>query len=222
MEKTYKISDNENTNFEDSKRKTNLVSSGTTNNELIYLLKRILIADNVVDSITKNLNTLLNMIPEINDMIGFKHNHPHHHLDVWNHTLLALSISPKDFKIRLILLLHDIGKPHCYQDLDIRHFKGHAKKSSEIASSILNRLNFNQEEITNICDLISLHDDIISKKMIETNKALVKALFKIQVCDGLAHNPTKLEKRKRYLLSINQKINDTIEREYFEKLIINF
>ena len=54
-------------------------------------------------------------------MIGFEHKHPHHHLDVWNHTLLALSYSPKDFDIRLVLLLHDIGKPHSYQDEEIRH-----------------------------------------------------------------------------------------------------
>ena len=47
-------------------------------------------------------------------MIGFDHKHPHHHLDVFNHTLYALSLSKKDFSIRMALLFHDISKPYCY------------------------------------------------------------------------------------------------------------
>ena len=69
----------------------------------------LLTSDNVVDNIKSNLDELLEIIPELQDTIGFDHKHPHHHLDVWNHTLLALSKSENDFEIRLALLLHDIG-----------------------------------------------------------------------------------------------------------------
>ena len=68
-------------------------------------LEEILLSDNIIESINNNIDYLLKIIPEIKDMIGFDHKHPHHHLDVWNHTLLALSLSPKDFDIRLSLLL---------------------------------------------------------------------------------------------------------------------
>lgn len=186
------------------------------------ILKQILTADNVIDSINENLSTLLEIIPELKDMIGFEHNHPHHHLDVWNHTLLALKISQNDFKIRLCLLLHDIGKPHCYQDFEIRHFKGHAKKSCEISHNILVRLNFDENEIETLCYLINSHDNIIRDNLINTNHCLAKTLFKIQICDALAHNPTKLEKRKKYLLHINEKLNAGIEKEKFISLISNF
>ena len=74
----------------------------------------ILLCDDVVGAINDNLEYILKIIPELKDMIGFEHRHPHHHLDVWNHTLLAISYSPKVFDVRLVLLLHDIGKPHCY------------------------------------------------------------------------------------------------------------
>ena len=188
------------------------------NREQLY---DILMSSDVVNSICNNLDTLLELIPELNDMIGFEHNHPHHHLDVWEHTLLALSLSPNEFKIRLILLLHDIGKPHCFQDMEIRHFKGHPKKSSIIAYQILTRLEFDSNEKDEICFLINYHDTLISKKLITSNITIAKLLFKIQFCDAMAHNPTKLEKRKRYLLDINDKINFGLEKEIYKNLIIN-
>ena len=53
-------------------------------------IQELLLADNIVESIHNNMDYLLQIIPEINYCIGFEHNHPHHHLDVWEHTLLAL------------------------------------------------------------------------------------------------------------------------------------
>lgn len=174
--------------------------------ETIY---SILMADDVVASIHNNLNILLNFIPELSDMIGFEHNHPHHHLDVWNHTLLALHNAPKDAEIRLVLLLHDIGKPHSYQDEEIRHFRGHPKVSAYIALSILKRLHFNQDEIERLCYLIEQHDTPITEEEIKNNKALAHTKFIIQYCDALAHNPSKLEKRITYLRNINEKLNQS-------------
>ena len=64
-------------------------------------LYNILTSDNIEESIQNNLSYLLEIIPELKDMIDFPHNHPHHHLDVWNHTLYALSLSKRDFDVRL-------------------------------------------------------------------------------------------------------------------------
>lgn len=187
--------------------------------EKIY---NILMSDDVATNINDNLDLILNLIPELKDIIGFEHNHPHHHLDVWNHTLLALSYSPKIFEIRLVLLLHDIGKPHSYQDKEVRHFRGHPKISSNIAFNILKRLNFTDDEIFKLCYLIEQHDTPIKDKEIINNKELALLKFKIQCCDALAHNPSKLEKRMKYLLTINEKINNQKEQEKCRKLIINF
>ena len=51
----------------------------------------------VILEINNSLEYILNIIPEIKPMIGFDHKHPHHHLDVFNHTLYAISLSKKDF-----------------------------------------------------------------------------------------------------------------------------
>ena len=103
-------------------------------------LEKILTSDDVIKNIRRNIKPLISTIPEICDMLGFEHKHPHHHLDVWEHTLCALSFSPNNFDIRLTLLLHDIGKPHSFQDGEIRHFKGHPEMSAKISKCILQRL----------------------------------------------------------------------------------
>ena len=169
-------------------------------------LQSILLSDNIVESINKNIDYLLKLIPEIENMIGFEHKHPHHHLDVWNHTILALSLSEKDFDIRLCLLLHDIGKPFSYQDEEVRHFRNHAKVSSDMSRIILNRLRYDKKYINYICYLIENHDTPISDEQIVNDYDLCLKLLKIQKCDALAHHPDRLEKRKKYIDETHKKL----------------
>ena len=127
-------------------------------------LKDILLYDDVVLSINSNIDLLFSLIPELKYMVGFDQKHPHHHLDVWQHTLLALSFSLNDFDIRLSLLLHDIGKPFSYQDEEVRHFRNHAVVSKMMSYDILKRLDFDDDFIDKICYLIEKHDSIITDK----------------------------------------------------------
>ena len=169
-------------------------------------LETILLSDNIVDTINDNIDYLLDEIPEIKYMIGFPHNHPHHHLNVWDHTLLALSLSKKDFDVRLTLLLHDIGKPFSYQDEEVRHFRGHAKVSSQMSRNILNRLNFDDDYIDKICYLIENHDTKITDEQIKDNYDLCLKLLEIQKSDALGHHPDKLDKRIDYLKETHKKL----------------
>ncbi|MBR3660884.1 MAG: HD domain-containing protein [Bacilli bacterium] len=169
-------------------------------------LQEILLSENVVDIINDNIYYLQQIIPEIKYCIGFDQNHPHHHLDVWEHTLLALSMSEKDFDIRLCLLLHDIGKPFSYQDEEVRHFKNHAKVSAEMSKEILQRLGYDEKYVSYICSLIEKHDTMIDDNNIKNNYEFYLKLFKIQKCDALAHHPDKLEKRKEYLDQLQKKL----------------
>ena len=128
------------------------------------ILKNILMGNDVVGNIQKNMQYLEIIIPEISNMVGFEHKHPHHHLDVWEHTLCALSFSPNNFDIRLSLLLHDIGKPHCYQDDEVRHFKGHPEMSANITKFILKRLGYECNYVDYICEIISKHDTPLTEE----------------------------------------------------------
>ena len=166
----------------------------------------ILMSDDVILEVNKNLDYILKIIPEINYMIGFEHKHPHHHLDVWNHTLYALSLSEVDFDIRVALLFHDIGKPFSYQEGEIRHFHNHPSVSAEMTRKILEHLDFKEEFINKICYLVKYHDTPISQKQMEQDYQLSLKLYKIQYCDAMAHNPNMLDKRKKYLEETYSKI----------------
>lgn len=170
------------------------------------ILHEILESDDVVESIRSNIEILTLIIPEIKNMIGFDHKHPHHHLDVFEHTLYALSMSSNDFEIRLSLLLHDIGKPFSFIEGDIRHFNGHPKVSENITRDILNRLNFEKEFIDRICFFVLNHDNIITTSLIKEDYEKASKLFQIQRCDALAHHPDKLEKRIKYLKILDEKL----------------
>lgn len=104
---------------------------------------------------------LAEVIPEILPCIGFVQNNPYHPYDVWEHTAYAVALSPQsDWLVRLALLLHDIGKPECYQEDEagVGHFHGHGKVSQGIAESILMRLRFDNETVAKVTELVGIHD----------------------------------------------------------------
>lgn len=115
-------------------------------------------ANNVIE---QNMRVILKVIPELKAAVDFEQNNPYHDYTVFGHTMKALSrCESNDLTVRLAVLLHDIGKPSCYQDDTDghRHFKGHGKVSSEIAENILRRLKFDNETVANVIELIKYHD----------------------------------------------------------------
>lgn len=181
-----------------------------------------LMNSNIKESISSNLKYLIELIPEIEYMIDFDHKHPHHHLDVWEHTLYALSLSEKDFDLRLSLLLPDIGKPFSFNEKNgIRHYPNHPYISAEMTKTILTRLGFNNEYINKIYYLIKYHDTPITKKDINNNYELTLIRYSMQKCDALAHHPEKLERRKKYLESTKKLILKTIYFNIFLTIFHN-
>lgn len=164
------------------------------------LLESILKSENLIDAVNSNLIALTQVMPEISSMFGFEHKHPHHNLNVWEHTLFAMSLAPNNYDIRLALLLHDIGKPHCYHtDRGIRHFKGHPEMSAKITQNLLGRLGFSEDYIKTMCNAIKCHDTALYAEDILANPNLANLVFEIQKCDALAHNPKYNQKRLQYL-----------------------
>ena len=172
--------------------------------EMKFIVELLSGTDFIAD-IRKKLDTLVGIIPEIRDMIGFCHCHPHHHLDVWEHTLLALSYSENRLETRLALLLHDVGKPHSYQcEGELRHYRGHAEKSAEIAKSALLRVGFDAQLVETVAYIIKNHDTPLTERDITERSDYARALFAVQRCDAAAHNPAYNQKRMAYIANINE------------------
>lgn len=156
------------------------------------ILYDILCDDNVVESIKKNEEKLFNYIPELEYEKNFNQKSKWHVYDVWEHTLKVLEFSENDFELRLILLFHDIGKPFSFQDDgNIRHFKGHAKKSADITRNILSKFDFSNDEIESICFYIENHSNNIEKLNIQ-NKDIYNKLLNIMYLDSNGYAPDKI------------------------------
>ena len=163
--------------------------------------------EEMVKSLQENKKQIFQIIPELEDEDGFEQKNPWHVYDVWKHTLVALKNSEPDLEIRLALLLHDIGKPHSYQDDEnVRHFRKHPEKGAQIAKHILERLGYNEDEVRNICFLIENHAKNIEIQDVNMNNIeIMKKLLLIQYYDASAYNP-------KYIKQVFEKL-DTIKED---------
>ncbi len=161
-----------------------------------------------LNRVRKNGDIIMEHIPEIKAMVGFEHNHPHHHLDVWNHTLAVLdNLKDEDLELKMAGLLHDIGKPFSYKDGDVRHFHGHPEVSSKIANMILKRLEYDEEFVKNVVYLVKTHDTIIDPYNLDNTYNMVEKRLKLQYADAKAHSPSVVQKKLVVLDDIKEKLS---------------
>jgi tRNA nucleotidyltransferase (CCA-adding enzyme) len=141
-------------------------------------------------------------------MVDFDQRNPHHHKDVFQHTLIVLENVPNSLVLRWAALLHDIAKPLTFTEdkCGIGHFYGHHVLGENMAEEVLRRLKFDNDTVYKVCKLVREHmsryaplKKVSIKKLI--NRIGVEnldALFLLQIADikGSAppHNLTKVLK----------------------------
>lgn len=170
-------------------------------------LEQILGSKNVIEEIEANQEYILTLVPEIKAMIGFQHRHPHHHLDVWQHTMEVLKrLDTNDLELRMAALLHDIGKPFSYQDDEVRHFYGHPEVSYEMTKQILTRLGYDKKYIEKVAYLVRTHDTPIEADNLDNTLEMVQKRLQLQYADAKAHHPDKIDKRIQFLDNITRQL----------------
>lgn len=112
--------------------------------------------------------------PEVAKMVGFEQKNSHHCYDLWEHTLRTVEgikaegLTPEQFKkLRIAAFFHDIGKPDVSkfnEQTGQQVFYGHAMHSVDVASPILEKLGYSEQEIAQLVFFIGHHDDFISYK----------------------------------------------------------
>lgn len=169
-------------------------------------------SDPVVQNIISNLDFFLESIPQIQSMIGFDHKHPHHHLDVWEHTLEVIrNLNTLDLELNIAALFHDIGKPFCYQEGDVRHFYGHPEVSEKITRQVLLNIGFDLNFVERVAYLVKTHDTPINPNQLDNDLELIKKRLQLQYADAKAHHPAKVEQRIKKLDCISNTLNIEIK-----------
>lgn len=133
------------------------------------------------------------LIPELSGMYDFDQKSPYHNRDVWHHTLAAVRTIRPDPQLRMTMLLHDIAKPVVFvEDENGRgHFKGHQKRGSEMAETILKRMKFPNAFIAETVTLVREHDlklyadrPLIRRCLNRLGEDLLRKLLEVQMADA--------------------------------------
>ena len=137
--------------------------------------------------ILKEIKVLEKILPELYKGAGLDQRKDFHKYDVLEHSLRAVKYAP--VQVRFAALLHDIGKPYCYETSG--KFAGHETEGARIARDICVRLKVSKNLTEETAKLIELHmydlrcDAKVNKarKFILKNYAVLDKLFMLKQAD---------------------------------------
>lgn len=173
-------------------------------------LKGILVAPGAEQVLRDYREVFAVVLPELVPMFDHPQYNAHHCYDVWEHTLHAVGGVEPELPLRLTMLFHDSGKPHCFtRDAQgVGHFHGHPEESVRIARAALNRLHCDHKLRDNVLKLIQWHDRIrifsrknVRQMLAALGEAQSWQLFQVMRADIMAQSP---ETRQRKLQGLRE------------------
>jgi poly(A) polymerase len=100
---------------------------------------------------------LAQFLPEVVALAGVDQP-PYHRLDVYQHTLAVVELTPPRLTVRLAALLHDIAKPVTKtMDGDVAHFYRHEEVGARMTRTILRRLRFGNAVVEHVARVVDMH-----------------------------------------------------------------
>lgn len=167
------------------------------------------------------------VLPEFDAAAAVCQHTPHHMDTVGEHTLKALCAVRADKALRLVMLLHDLGKAET-KETDgggVDHFPGHGEKSARLAGKILRRLKFDNDTITKVVDLVRWHDiryeaepSAVRRMLSVTGREMFPLYMEVQRADILAQSGYKREEKLEKLASIRRLYEETLAAGYCTSL----
>ncbi len=189
------------------------------NERFINEFNKLLVGENVETILNEYSDVIAVMIPEIKVMVGFDQKNPHHHLDVWQHTVKSIENCPRDNIIRLTMFFHDSGKPDKFftDEKGIGHFYGHPKRSAQIAEVVMSRLRYDKTTINEVKILITNHDTSIPPKetkikiwLSKIGENMMRKLLDVKRADASAQNPAFTKERLDEIYKVEKILNKII------------
>jgi tRNA nucleotidyltransferase (CCA-adding enzyme) len=160
-------------------------------------LNGILCGKNVSFILRRYKDVIAVLIPELVATFDFAQNTPHHNKTVWRHITASVANIEPESLLRIVMLLHDIGKPLALRTdkNGIDHFKGHNHFGAVLAKTALKRLKYPTKFIEDAIELIEFHDVRFSGNKKQIKHVLNKIgednfrrLLKVQRADILAQS----------------------------------
>ncbi len=181
---------------------------------------RLLCGENVNFILRRYKDVIAVFFPEIVSAFDCEQNTPHHNKTVWRHTTAAVSNVEDELLLRMVMFLHDIGKPLALRtDSNGRdHFKGHNHFSAVLAKNSLERLKYPTKFIEDVVTLIEYHDVRFSDNRKQIKHVMnnigvenFRNLLKIQRADILAQSKYKREQKLSNLDTARRIFDEILE-----------
>lgn len=189
-------------------------------------LTRMLCGKGALDILLEYSDVMAVIIPELGPCIGFDQNNKYHIYNVYDHIAHAVdSYRGTDISIKMALLLHDIGKPHCYtEDHNGGHFHGHGVISHKLAKDVMERLRFDNKTKEEVLTLVLYHDAEIHPGTRSVKRWLNKVgavpfhnLITVRFADMYAHADINRDERITKYFAILKTAGDVLkERQCFQ------
>lgn len=188
---------------------------------------RILVCCNNIENSNANrifaFDELSNIIFNTTSLseLKVKQNNPHHHLNIYNHTMLSMNLIDNKLTLKLAMLFHDFGKVYTetIDESGISHYYGHPIISKEIAKVWLKRYKYDNKTLDKVLTLIEYHDNLncskraIKRLLNKIGEDNFRDLIEIRKADILAQNPRFLYGKIKELIKIEKIFDEILENK---------
>ncbi|TSC56879.1 MAG: polynucleotide adenylyltransferase/metal dependent phosphohydrolase [Parcubacteria group bacterium Greene0714_21] len=169
----------------------------------------------------RELRLLQYIIPELLEGVDVSQN-KHHIYNVWEHNLHSLEYATSKgwgLRVRLAVLLHDVGKPRTKrgEGLDAT-FYNHEVEGAKMMQRILSRLKFSREDTEQISDLVRYHmfyynvgevtESSVRRLLAKIGPENMEELLQVRMADRIGSGVPKAQPYKlRHLRYIIDKVS---------------
>lgn len=183
------------------------VSKERTRDEFLKLLT----GDNVLSVLLKYKELFFLIIPELRVCDLTPQNTQHHCYNVYEHIVHSVANINPIPRLRMTMLLHDIGKPETIKtdEYGISHFKTHPYIGSKMAKIILRRLKFSNSDTKYICELIAEHDNrfppqekSVKKFLSQYGEYFFEDYIKIRLADIFAQSKYMRDEKLNIIINV--------------------
>ncbi len=161
------------------------------------------------------------LLPLLSPTVGYDQQNPHHLYTVWEHTVRAVENIPPVPLLRLVMLLHDTGKPlaRTTDEKGVGHYKGHQQISAVLTRETLTDWACDPAFIDRVALLVEAHDIplstdpvIMKRRLARFGEENLRLLFLIHRADRTATGTRNPAHAAAHCLELSEALDRLLEK----------